>query len=124
MFEIGTSAEDLTNVEELETPLPVPRCYFYPYAEYVRTADGRKRGMGLPKCRWVFPVLTAAQRDQLREFCKGVSEPVYIQTATNDDQDEYKVFRGWMHWVEEEERIAGYRMEMVIEFTELVEVEE
>jgi hypothetical protein len=123
-FEIGSSLIGMTNLESLTTALPVPRSWFYPFSEYVMTGNGKKRGIGLPRARWVFPVLTTEQRDQLREFCEDPSTDVFIRTATNEDDDAYATFSGVMHWVEEEERLAGFRFEVEILFTELVEQEE
>lgn len=123
-FEIGTSLVSMTNIEELTTPLPVPRTVFYPYADYVTTGTGLKRGIGRARTKWIFARLTTAQRDQLREFCDGPSDTVYIRTATNEDEDSYADFSAIMHWVEEEDRRAGYRFDVEILYTELIEQEE
>jgi len=110
----------MTNVEALATPLPVPRSVFRDFADVVTAASGRSYGRGLPTCKWIFSVLTSAQRQQLKTFCSGKSAVVYIRTLANDDV--YYNYRAIMHWPVEEERDPSKRrdrLEFEIEFTHL-----
>ena len=119
-FKIGTTQANMTNVEALATPLPVPRSVFRDFAEIVTAASGRSYGRGLPTCKWIFSVLTSAQRQQLKTFCAGKSAIVYICTLANDDV--YYNYRAIMHWPVEEERDPSKRrdrLEFEIEFTHL-----
>lgn len=122
-FRIGTTQANMTNIETLTEPLPVPRAVFREYAETVIAASGRTYGRGLPVCRWTFAILTSAQRQQLKLFCSGASAIVYIQTLINTDQ--YVSYRAIMHWPIEEERdpsLRRDRLEFAIEFTHLEQV--
>lgn len=117
-FKIGTTQGNLTNLEALG--IPVPRSVFSDYAEMIVASSGRSYGRGLPVCRWIFAILTSAQRQILKSYCPGASAPVYIQTLTNDDQ--YHIYRAVMHWPLEEERDPSKRrdrLEFEIEFTHL-----
>lgn len=119
-FKIGTTQANMTNIEALNVPLPVPRSIFREFAETVVVANGRSYGRGLPVCKWIFAMLTASQRQQLKSYCAGLSAVVYIRTLTNDDQ--YYNYRGVMHWPIEEERDPSKRrdrLEFEIEFTHL-----
>lgn len=119
-FKIGTTQANMTNVEALATPLPVPRSVFRDFAEIVTAASGRSYGRGLPTCKWIFSVLTSAQRQQLKTFCASKSAIVYICTLANDDV--YYNYRAIMHWPVEEERDPSKRrdrLEFEIDFTHL-----
>ena len=119
-FKIGTTQANMTNVEALATPLPVPRSVFRDFADVVTAASGRSYGRGLPTCKWIFSVLTSAQRQQLKTFCSGKSAVIYIRTLANDDV--YYNYRAIMHWPVEEERDPSKRrdrLEFEIEFTHL-----
>lgn len=120
-FKIGTTSTT-TNIESLATPLPVPRAPFKPYARTISSASGITVGKGFPSCQWVFSMLSAAQRTQLRAFCAGASATVYIRTMTNE-ADAYANYQAIMHWPEDEKRDPSKRhdrLEMVITFTHLV----
>jgi hypothetical protein len=119
-FRIGTTQANMTNIELLPVPLPVPRSIFRDFSEAVVAASGRSYGRGLPVCKWVFAMLTSAQRQQLKSYCIGLSAVVYIRTLVNDDQ--YYNYRAIMHWPIDEERDASKRrdrLEFEIEFTHL-----
>ncbi len=122
-FRIGNTLAGMTNIEALATPLPVPRSVFTDYAERIMAASGKSYGRGYPTCRWIFALLTSAQRAQLRTFCPGASAAVYIRTLANDDT--YHTYQAIMHWPEEEERDPSKRrdrLEFTVLFTNLVEV--
>lgn len=119
-FRIGTTQANMTNIETLTVPLPIPRSVFHECAETVIAASGRTYGRGLPVCKWTFAILTSAQRQQLKFYCAGLSAVVYIRTLANDDQ--YYNYRAIMHWPIEEERDPSKRrdrLEFEIEFTHL-----
>jgi len=121
-FAIGISMETITNIEQLATPLPVPRSPFSPYGAYTTMANGLKRGRGFPALSWIFSLLTPAQRTQLRVFCPGSSATVYIRTPINDG-DTYAYFQAVMHWPEKEVRDptrVHHRLEMEFSFTRLI----
>jgi hypothetical protein len=106
----------MASLDALATALPDPQAEFEPYSDYVNLGSGQRRGMGWAKVRWVFSVLTVAQRDQLRTFCSGVSAAVFIQTAKNDSSDAYTGYSAVMIWPETEVRRAGLRLGLTIEF--------
>lgn len=120
-FALGTSNPP-TNIEDLPTPLSVPRTIHRDYAELVTAASGRVYGRGYPSCQWTFSRLTSAQRAQLKSFCPGASANVYIKTLANDDS--YHTYQVVMVWPEEENREPAVRdrLELTITFTHLIEV--
>lgn len=122
-FRIGTSQSNMTNIESLTTPLPVPRAVFKDYAERITAASGRIYGRGYPSCQWTFSLLTSEQRQRLKLFCPNASAQVFIRTLNNDDV--YADYQAIMHWPEEEERDASKRrdrLELTVTFTHLVQI--
>jgi hypothetical protein len=114
----------MTNIESLAMPLPVPRAPFRPYAKIMTAASGLSVGKGFASCQWVFSMLTAAQRTQLRTFCPSpaTSAAVYIRTMTNE-ADAYASYQAIMHWPEDERRDPSKRhdrLELTVTFTHLV----
>jgi len=120
-FEIGTTLEEMTNVEQLAEPLPAPRSTYQDYSALVQLGSGASIGQGFPTATWTFGTLTTAQRDQLKSFCTGASATVYIQTKLSSEDggaDEYAVFSAIMSWpFPEPGRAYSMRNNYVIEFT-------
>ncbi len=82
-FQIGDTAESLTALDELSTPLPDPQWEFREYRKMVRLGSGSMQGVGPRTVVWVFPMLEPEQIAQLETFLG--SEPIYIQTPKRDD---------------------------------------
>ena len=126
-FEIGTTFEGMTNVEQLTEPLPAPKSTYQDYSVLVQLGSGGTIGQGYATATWTFGSLTTAQRDQLKEFCAGASAPVYIKTKLSNEvggDDEYAVFSAIMNWpFPEPGRTYTMRNNYVIEFTFLEEIE-
>jgi len=102
----------------LTVPVPWPQASYRMYAETQDLADLTKIGVGWPSAEWRFPVLTLAQRHQLREFCATASARVYIRTI--DDEGEYADYLAVMVWPEEDPAIrAGFVLDLVIRFEAL-----
>jgi hypothetical protein len=117
-FEIGTTEENMTNIESLSDPLDSPRSEYFPYARTVNLGNGKKRGVGFPMASWTFGLLTLEQRDQLKEFCPDASGEVYIRTKLNDDT--YANFTATMLWPENEDRWYGEKRNYSIVFRRLI----
>jgi hypothetical protein len=117
-FEIGTTEENMTNIESLSDPLDSPRSEYFPYARTVNLGNGKKRGVGFPMASWTFGLLTLEQRDQLKEFCPDASGEVYIRTKLNDDT--YANFTATMLWPENEDRWYGEKRIYSIVFRRLI----
>lgn len=120
-FEIGTTLEGMTNVEQLTEALPAPRSTYQDYSALVQLGSGGMIGQGFPAATWVFGTLTTAQRDQLKTFCPGASATVYIKTKLGSEAsgaDEFAVFTAIMTWpFPEPGRTYSMRNNYVIEFT-------
>lgn len=124
-FEIGTTLETMTDLENLETPIieERPVSDYMPYARTVNKGNGGKRGIGSPVAVWNFPLLHLAQRNQLKEFCEGASAEVYIRTKTHEDT--YADFQAVMIWPEGESRWAGgEKKNLSIQFRNLILIPE
>lgn len=126
-FKIGTTLLGMTNVEELTIPLQPPRYAFKDFQESVQTPSGISKGLGYPSATWYWGFLTNEQLLQLRTFCPGESATIFIQTFTNeveeDGDDELLVFTGVVHWPVEQDRQAHKAIDFTLLFTNLVEIE-
>lgn len=121
-FQLGTTLEGLTAIDELTTPLPDMKSDFFPFTRLVGTGDGGVRGVGAPYASWTFPILEIDQYNQLREFCPGAIAEIYIQTKLDDDT--FAVFSGDMIFpLEPQDRFYGQRKNKVIHFKNLVLIE-
>lgn len=118
-YEIGATGPGLVNVESLTVPLPAPKGIFQDYTEVIELGDGTVRGVGFPAAVWRWGFLTQAQRDQLRTFCTGASNEVYIKTRTNDSADSYGLYTAVMVWPTEE-KDAQRRLDFAVLFRHLV----
>ena|SRR5271157_2004117 len=125
-FQIGTTLEGMTNLENLATPVVPPKSHFTQYADQVPLGDNTVRGVGAPTAHWHWDFLTQAQRDQLRIFCAGASAVVYITTVINDSDatenpTRYGSFQAVMIWPSlAEEKDATRRISFDIEFRQLI----
>lgn len=122
-FEMGATLETMTNIELLATPIQPPLAPPPQYAARATASSGRVYDRGFLSGRWIFSILKAAQRTQLRTFCPGASANVYIKTLASDDT--YKVYSAVMVWPEGESRQPAVRdrTEFVISFTHMIEIE-
>ena len=110
---------DLTNVEDLTNAPAAPRSQFTESSVYVPLGDGTTRGAGWPTAKWRWGYLTQAQRDDLRAYCTGASNSLYICTRENDTSDQYNYYTCTMIWPLEEEKDHGKRLDFVVEFQNL-----
>ena len=121
-FEIGTTVGNMTNLEALVPPLPLPRSSYAPTAVVKRTGGGGKRGFGFPAAIWSFPLMSLDERNALKAYCPGASAAVYIRTKLDDDT--YGDFTATMNWPDDDtsERWYGVRRNIMIEFVSLVAI--
>ncbi len=119
-YEIGASYGAMVNLESLTAAVNPPKSSFRPNSQRQQLGDGTVRGGGWATAEWRWGFVTQAQRDQLRTFCTGASSEVYIKTRKND-ADAYQVYTAVMIWPEVEEKIAGRRLDFVIQFQNLQE---
>lgn len=119
---IGTTLENMEYVESLAggTMRP-PTMDYQPAVRRERLANGQIRLLGLPRATWEFVELTPEMIDALRAYCSGGSVSVYIQTRTNRNDDEYKVFSAVMIWPEDESlaHFQRRREKFILEFRDL-----
>lgn len=120
---IGSTFEGMIALDELDTPLEVPKFDFFDYEDTIRLEDNTDRGLGLPLARWTFPYLESAWRNQLKEFCPGASAHVFIRTKLPDDS--YADYECDMIWpAKEPMRSMDLKPDFVIEFRNLESVGE
>lgn len=120
-YRIGETLETLTALDELEVPLKEPNFEFQDYADEIVLGTTGTRGVGFPVARWGFALMDSVeQRNQLQEFCPGKSAAVYITTQKNDGS--FADFSALMHWPLKERKENNWDMDIVIEFTGLVEI--
>lgn len=94
---------------------------FEPYSRYDNLGNGHDKGRGFPVARWTFKGLRLEQRENLRDFCTGVSANVYIRTPTNETAAGVRIwddFLGILHWVQRSELASdGLNMVEMVELT-------
>ena len=121
-FEIGTTLEGMTSLEELEQPVPLPQFDYMPFARVVNLGSGGTRGTGSPVAQWTFQLLAIEEYNQLRTFCAGASTEIYIRTRVDDDT--YADFQAKMIWPNEgQNRWYGNRKNFTLTFRNLVLIE-
>lgn len=107
---------DMTNIEDLSTPITPPKSTFKPWQESVQLQSGLSRALGKPEASWTWAVISLAMRDKLRTFCTGKSSSVYIKTRKNDG-DSYEYYSAVMEWTDDpEEKQAGRRLDFKVDF--------
>lgn len=120
---IGETFEEMTSLDELETPVEAPKFEYFDYEDTITLEDNTERGIGFPMAIWTFPYLESAWRNQLKEFCPGASAHVFISTKLPDDT--YADFEADMIWPKKEPiRSMDLKTDFVIEFRNLVPVGE
>lgn len=116
-YKIGTTLGGMTLLSSLATPVPWPRATFS-MGERTTVASGAARDLGWMSAEWLFPLLTDAQRDQLRTFCTGASATVYIRTQDVDAV--YRNYQAVLVWPDDEERRGGLVFDLRLRFRALV----
>lgn len=97
-FEIGTDISFMTNLQGLTTPVRYPKTAYHQFAGVIDLDDNTQRGIGLPTVTWHWTTLTQPERDQLRYFCPGASNAIFIKTRTNDNSAEFLYYGAVMVW--------------------------
>lgn len=99
---------------------------FIPYASEAGLANGKRFGRGYPIARWKFRALRPEQRENLRDFCTGLSADVYIRTPTNETSAGSRTwddFQAILQWTSGAELVGvNYVEEVVLEFTHLIAI--
>lgn len=120
-FEIGVDYASIANLAALAIPVHYPKTAQAPYAGVKDLEDNTQRGMGLPTVTWHWTSITQAERDQLRIFCSGASQVVYIRTRTNDSGGSFHYYNAVMVWPSlEEEYDARTRQAFDIKFRSMI----
>jgi hypothetical protein len=100
-----------------------PEWTYRPQARAVLKGNGEQLAVGAPVATWRWGGLRFAQRELLRAFIIGLSEQVYIRTATNETLAGAQVFDDYLcnaHWTAGSELTGvNYVEQVVIEFTNL-----
>lgn len=99
---------------------------FQPYTKGVTLGDGHVLGVGAPVATWKFRALKPEQRENIKDYCAGLSADVYIRTPTNETVAGVRVWKNYqaiMKWTDSFEIIGVDAVEeIVITFTNLEEV--
>jgi hypothetical protein len=101
-WEIGTTADNLTNLSDLPVPVyePAPGSGVTEWSRTYFRGDGLKVGDGFPLNVWRFDMLTQEMINQLREFCPNASASVYVRTLKPDGT--WGTYSAVMDWDEEQ----------------------
>lgn len=99
---------------------------YQPYAKFVKLGNGKTKGRGYPIIRWTFKALRPEQRENLRDFCTGLSSDVYIHSPTNETVAGVRVWDDFlciMNWMTRSELVGTDWVEMIeLTFTHCVAV--
>lgn len=99
---------------------------YQPYAEKVTLGNGQDLGRGYARARWFLRGLRYEQRENLRDFCTGLSAEVYIRTPTNETAAGVRTwddFLAIIHWTEGPELVeVNHVSDVEIVFTHLVAI--
>lgn len=118
-FEIGTTAETLTPLDQLTDPVPDPKSNYYPFSRKVQLGNGEELGVGAPYATWTFPVLDVDQYSQLRTF----SGNIVVRTKLDDDT--FATFEAYIAFpLEPQNRWFAQRQNYTVVFRNLVLVPE
>jgi len=123
-YQIGSSVETLTPVDELTVPLEIPFGDYQMYSSQAQLASHKMRRFGPPIITWTMSMSDVEQIEQLDEF--NLDAPVYIRSRKKNDT--FGIFQVLFNWSDEREDgvrkplFLGTRFEAVIQFTVLGEV--
>ena len=128
----GADPDDWTEVETLlsnasaDVTLRALDWEFQTCSRVQRLGDGTDLGRGSPRARWTFGGLRPEQRENLKDFCSGLTAEVYIRTPENEttagvrDWGDYLCI---MHWTAGPELVGTEWVEQVeMVFTHLADV--
>lgn len=125
LFMIGTTAEDLVALDELEVPLPDPQPEFIKYRKKDRLGNATMKGRGPNTILWGFPLLEVEQNTQLGSLQS--TDPIFIQSPNIDDEP--MIYEVMMNFTDPREAgghkpgFRGYRDGLSVEFIVLSVVE-
>ncbi|HAE59369.1 MAG TPA: hypothetical protein DCG54_07645 [Anaerolineae bacterium] len=121
-FKIGATLETMVDLDDFAIPIPIPNVIPMRYPDAEELDNGHLRGMGAPGLIWIFPLFDEiAARNQLKAYCPGLSEEVYIQSPLDDGA--LHIFQSIMRWPLEEDQENYWSQNLRIEHSFLVEVE-
>jgi len=119
-YEIGTTQENMTNVEDL-IGVP-PRSEFRPFTDVWESASGKKYGTGSINFRWTFDFLTYSMLESLLTAITGVPDwevgaghDVYVKTRT--EFGDYQIFFAHCEISFRAQRVFGGYSNFQLEFT-------
>ena len=126
----GSNPANWTTLESLlgtnDVTLRAVEWTFEGSSSYVTLASGKTRGLGYPIAKWTFKALRPEQRENIRDFCTGLSADVYIRTPTNETSTGTRVwddYQAIMNWMNRSELIGvNYVEEIEITFSNLIPV--
>ena len=97
--------------------IPEPKGSYDP-GKRTNLASGKARDLGLPRVRWHWDFLNPDDRDTLRLIITGPStDPIYIETLTNETLDAFDQFETIALWPEGNENLdSHHRMDFNLDF--------
>jgi hypothetical protein len=119
-FSLGTSAEDLTNIENLGgSDEIIPDWTYTESSNPVELANGHVRNLGFPLITWHWGFLSAGDQTLLKTYCPDKSVDVYVRTPIAEDDNgvyTYRTFQAVMVWPAGNDPSAGIYKDVTIEF--------
>jgi hypothetical protein len=127
--DLDTDFQTLNDLFEIADAVD-PDATFAPFAAFTDNVDGSRSGVGFPMATWKWNGKEDLRVDVMEEFWDGaLSVPLYIRTLTNRvDVYGARIYRTFLTqalWMpKDEDKQAGYTLDVVIEFRHLILQEE
>lgn len=122
-YGIGDDPDNLNYFRDvggfLET-VPAPKGSFKEGSEARPLASGGVRWVGYTQAMWHWDFFRKEWYDLLRSLCPDSSGIIYIETTTNDNEDEFAVYEARYIWPIELEKDSHRRMDFDVHFNRLV----
>lgn len=122
LFAIGSTLETLTELRDFTVPITTLKSQHFDYARTVNKGNAGTRGVGFPRHLWIVGLPTIEMRNELKGFCPGTSENLFIYTKLNDES--WATFQCEMLWPEEEKWWSGEKEALQIWFRALILIPE
>jgi len=122
-FQIGSTVETLTALDELAIPVTNPQEEFKEFQTMKRLGNLSMRGFGPSSVTWEFQIVDVSEVEELEALQS--TDPIYIRTRNK--AGDFTVYEVLMNWPDPKQDgqhngMQGIRSKLAIEFIILSEV--
>lgn len=123
-YGLGPSLNSITYFRQAGVleDVPPPKGLLVEGSEVAPTAGGGSRWLGHPYILWRWGYLEASWYDSLHLICPNVSGTIFLESTTNDNEDEFQVFEAVYNWpMELDKELLKTRMGFELLFKRAIE---